>query len=283
MRHFHSNGVVGALALSAAAIAAPALAGPVFLGGTATITHASNFGGSPPSATTGAFTIPAYSSTVYQYQTTSSTALTNGTATSTARAGIGYVAGANNLGLSFAGGTNLTQRGNSNPDPLTASTLRIDFDATFRIDGTPFTNTTAGASFGLLGNLPTGGTAFTDFVVSATFYYAAPASEPLSMRVPIAPTPFFSRTAAGSFTFSGSDIRPSTPSTLVVGSTVQITGFIQFRVHNDMDEALLEIDNRNREGTIAVSSSLVPTPGAAIAGFASLAGLGLLSTRRRRI
>ncbi len=262
--------VASAAAVAVMALAGSAFATPTFLGGNYTITHRGNFGGNADVRTFSSENIPAYSSSVYQYSAPTGNPITNGTATSTARAGIGYVIGSNYLGLSFPGGTNITQRGNSNSAPSTASSMQIDFSATFQINDTPFTNTTAGAFFGLLGNLPTGGTAFAELIVDATFTYTRPENDPQSLRSPITPTPFFFRSAPGSFTFSRTDVTSTNPTTLAVGSTVRIDGFIRFRVHNDLDEASIETDG---EG-----GTSVPAPSGALA----LGLAGMLAARRRR-
>ena len=266
-----SIGAFAALAAAAVALAAGSALGTVsYVNGSATITHTGNLGGLNDSRVLNLSSIPLFNSTTYQYSATSTQAIINGTASSSARAGIGYIIGPNFLGLAIPSGVNLTQRGNTNTAPSAASMLQIDFLARFRIDNTPFLNATAGATFGLVGVIPTGGSAFTELQISSSFTYI-PANGGTStfLRGPINPNPFFRRTTPGTFTFSMTDMQQTLPGTLLPGDQVEINGFIRFRVHNDHEEGSLETNE---------VSGFVPGPG----GAALLAIAGLVAARRRR-
>jgi MYXO-CTERM domain-containing protein len=213
-------------------------------------------------------TIPEFNSTTYQLP---SATLSAGGASSSARAGIGWVNESNFSGLAFATGTNLTQRGNTNTSAATASSLQIDFDATFFIEA-GLESATAGGNFGLTGSIPTGGAAFTSVTLIANFEYTFGTS-PMSLRGPISPSPFFFRSTAGTFTFSGRDIVSTTPGTLSPGGSIRMFGSLIIRVHNDNDEASVELT----EGGV-LGGDNIPAPGAA--GLLGL--MGLAATRRRR-
>jgi hypothetical protein len=253
-----------------AALSGSAFAVPVFVSGSATITHQGNLGGLNDVRTLTVPTLPVFNNTTYQYQATSGNAITNGTASSSARVGVGYIIGPNYLGLAIPSGTNLTQRGNTNPAASTASSLQVDFVARFRIEGSNFGPAMAGASFGLAGSIPTGGNAFTELSISSSFTYIPVGGEATFLRGPINPNPFFRRTTPGTFVFSLADMADTLPRTLFVGDEVEINGFIRFRVHNDDGEATLETNE---------VSGFVPAPGSA--GLLLLGGV--FASRRRRV
>ena len=262
--------IVAVACAAVAALAGSAFATPIFIGGSATITHGGGFGGANDIRSLTIPNIPAFNSTTYQYSATGSTGITNGASVSTARAGIGYVIGPNYLGLAIPAGVNLTQRNNPNPAESAASSLEISFSARFRILGADFGPASAGAFFGLVGIIPTGGNAFTELMISSSFtYIPAGGGQSTFLRGPINPNPFFRRTTPGSFTFSMNDSRGTLPGMLRNGDEVEISGFIRFRVHNDHDEASLETNE---------VSGFIPAPSAA--GLLGLAGL--LAARRRR-
>lgn len=263
----------GLRALSAAAVvsmvAGSVQAGVVFLDGDAFITHSSNFGSTPASNTASVSTIPVYSPSAFQYSGT----LSAGTTVSGARLGIGHVTTPSFVGLSLATGTNLTQRGNTNPSPTTASSLRVDFTARWEVTAGGFgPGLQAGASMAILGSLPAAASAFVEVIVSANFSYFPDGDDiGIPLRGPINPTPFLFRNTGGLFNLTQSDLLPVTPGTLSVGDRFQISGFIQFRVHNENEEVSIETREFN-------NGAPVPAPGAASA----LALVGLFAARRRR-
>ena len=135
--------------------------------------------------------------------------------------------------------------------------------------------------------IPTGGAAFTQLIINATYHAYSPdnVAGAISLRGSITPDPFFYRATAGTFTFSGSDYVPSALAFIPAGWLVTIEGSVIMRVHNDQDEASLEF---NRPGGVFPTGyggdpsgqlTVVPLPAPSLA-----AGLGLImiAARRRR-
>jgi len=275
-------------ALAAFAIAGSCHAALVPIHSVGSITHSAGF--SSDSRTISLASLPSFSTNAYQYSTANAgtPAFTSGAAASTARAGMGLVTQPNFFGIGFATGTVLTQRGNADRSPASASTLRMDFSATWANGASNFGgDATVGASFGLIGSIPTGGAAFTQLIINATYHAYSPdnVAGAISLRGSITPDPFFYRATAGTFTFSGSDYVPSALAFIPAGWLVTIEGSVIMRVHNDQDEASLEF---NRPGGVFPTGyggdpsgqlTVVPLPAPSLA-----AGLGLImiAARRRR-
>jgi len=263
---------------SLAAAAAPAHAILVLQSSSGAIVHQAGFNESSREVLLG--NLPVYSSTTYQYSTSNplTPPLTNGTAVSTARIGMGIVSSPTFAGIGFATGTALTQRGNTNSSPSSASEIIATFSATWENITAPYgTGLQAGGSFGFIGSLPTGTAAFVEVSLLADFALTIPGGGSVSLRGPITPSPFFFRATAGVFTFSRSDLLPALPSSIPVGALLTVSGELRIRVHNEGDEAGIELDG---PGGIAGGDDplgFIPTPGAA-----GLLGLGALFASRRR-
>ncbi len=279
-----SRGFVSASVLVAAATAAVCLpvadarAVLVLQTSSAVILHNSGFGES--SRQIDVPTLPAYVSNFYQYSTTNSSTppLTNGQAVSTARFGLGVVNSPTFVGIGFAAGTALTQRGNTNSAASSASTLDITFSATWINEVTPCgSGLQAGGSFGFIGSIPTGGNAFVGVSLTSDFVVTVPGGGASSLRGAITPTPFFFRNNSGTFTFSRSDLLPASLSSLPIGTILTVSGNLQLRVHNDGEEASIELDGPAGLAGGDDPMGFIPTPGAA-----AILGLGMLAGLRRR-
>lgn len=263
---------------SLATAAAPAHAILVLQTSSGAIVHQAGFNESSREILLG--NLPAYSSTTYQYSTSNpqTPPLTNGAAVSTARFGMGVVSSPTFAGIGFATGTALTQRGNTSTSPATASEIIATFSATWENITSPYgTGLQAGGSFGFIGSLPSGGAAFVEISLLADFTLTVPGGGSASLRGPITPSPFYFRSTAGVFTFSRSDLLPALPTTIPVGALLTVSGELRIRVHNDGDEASVQLDG---PGGIAGGDDplgFIPTPGAA-----GLLGLGALFASRRR-
>ncbi len=201
--------------------------------------------------------------------------ISNGLASSNGRAGIASATSPTTFGLQFAPTTLLTQRGNTNTSPSTASVLRYDFNASWLIQGTAFgPGSMAGLQLSLVASVPNSSAAFVEVTSGINFSYTLGGTTLL--RSDIVPLPaIYLRTAPGSEIATRSNIAAALPGTLAVGAVVSVSGYLQFRVHNDGTEASVELLNGSVSPTDALA---IPAPGA----MAMLAGAGLLATRRRR-
>lgn len=258
--------------------AGSAWAAATFLSGNATITHTGNLGGavdqrvisvgSLPSITTGGV-VP------LQYNPT--TPITNGLARSGSRAGVAAITAPTYFGFAFASTTNLTQSGNLNPDPAAASTLRIDFFGRWLITGVPFgPGNTAGVTVTVVANVPNSTSAFTEVYAPGVFYANISGFENL-IRSPLqGDTPLYRRAVAGSEIATRSNVTGAAPDPLPVDAVIEISGALEFRVHNEGGEASLELINDDFFG-INPEEFAIPAPGAAL-----IAGLGGLVVARRR-
>ena len=250
-------------------------AAELLMGSSATITHTGNIGASVDSIVTPIPLIPSITvggAVPLQYP---STTISNGPASSQGVAGIASATSGTTFGLQFATGTRLTQRGNTNPLAITASVLRYDFNASWLLEGTAFgPNSMAGLQLSLLVSVPNSSAAFVEVTSGINFSYTLVGTTPL--RSAIVPSPaFYLRTLFGNELATPSNIMPANPGLLAVGAVVSVSGFLQFRVHNDGTEASVELLNGSVSPTDALA---IPAPGA----MAMLAGAGLLATRRRR-
>ncbi len=84
------------------------------------------------------------------------------------------------------------------------------------------------------------------------------------------------RNLPGSDIATRSNITGTAPDPIGVDRLVTITGSIMFTVHNDNDEASIELTDFG--GFVGLAQDVIPAPGAA--GLLGLAGL--VATRRRR-
>ncbi len=247
------------------------------------ITHRAGFADVSQIVQLGA--LPAYNANTYQYNTTANAAtptLRAGSAASNGRFGMGVVNSPDFIGVGFATGSLLTQSGNGNPLASTASLMRVDFNATWLNTGPSAygSGLRAGASFGLIGQLPSSsvGGAFVEISISATFLDQDPLGQTTLLRGPISPTPFYANSTPGRYVFSRSDQVPTALPTIAVGHRLLLVGFIQFRVHNDGDESSMEFNAPSGVLGGDNPAAFIPAPGAsALLGFA-----GMLAARRRR-
>lgn len=262
-------------ALGVLAVAGSASAAPVFMGGGATITHTGNLGGV---GDTRIISVPAVPSIgvggTIPLQYSPSTAIINGTARSSGRAGIAAITGPSTFGFAFAPTTNLTQSGNLNTSPATASTLRIDFNGAFLIQGSDFgTGNLAGFTISIVANVPNSRSAFTQVTTGATFQIGG--GEDIRAPIPDGSVLYF-RNLPGSEIATRSNTTGTVPDPISAGLIINIAGAITFTVHNDNDEASIELVDFG--GVAGLNQGEIPAPGAA--GLLGLAGL--VATRRRR-
>lgn len=255
------------------------LAVAVLTSGSATITHTGNLGGAMDVRTINVSTIPSINlGSPVPLQYNPSTPISNGLAISRGRAGLASTVSPTVFGLQFAPTTLLTQSGNSNPSPAAASVLRYDFNASWLIQGAPYgPGSTAGLQLSLIANVPASASAFTEVIAQVNFtYIASPGGPSALLRTAIPTTPFFyQKLTPGSEIATPSNITAALPGTLAVGAVVMIEGFLQFRVHNDMNEASVELIGG---GASPTDPTAVPAPG--LAGMLVMGGV--LAARRRR-
>jgi len=252
------------LALAATGLAclwlvSSSVAQPLWVSGTGSITHAQRADGTgalrvPVVPNVNAFALPVFSASTYQYSSSTHPQgnIVFGTATSTARAGLGRITQPSYFGIGIASGTAITQRGNTNTSPDAASAMTISFSGQWTIGPAGVSGLRAGASMGIVGNVPSPSLpAFTQINLTANFRYRTPGNEVfLDMRPPInaasrpgeSRTPFFFRGVSGAFTASPSDIVAANPSGLPPGTVVIINGTMTLMVHNDDIEALMKLD-----------------------------------------
>ncbi len=278
---------VAALALAAGtSVAAGAVS---LISSSATIVHTSNLGTTPASRTTGAFTPANFASpnTATPPLTLPLGLLGNATTNTTAKAGIGTVTGSSFIGFALATGTSLTQKGNLNPSPDTASSLSITFSASWMVVGTFGMGAQAGASLSMSGTLPLNPppgpntpspTAFFRTSVDATFTATAGAA-PFAFRPTITSTNFLYTNFQGPFSLTNSDLIATFPSEFSNGTILTLAGTITYFLHNENDEAMAEIRQQTPGGNFSGAyEPVIPAPGAG-----ALLGLGgLLAARRRR-
>ena len=141
------------------------------MGGHGRILHTGNLGGIGDTRTIDVPAVPLVSlGGPVPLQYSSSTAIVNGGARSSGRAGIAAVIGPTTFRFALAPTTSLTQSGNLNTSPATASTLQIDFWGQFLIQETPLgTGNLAGFTIPLLANVPDSRSAFTQVSTAAEF------------------------------------------------------------------------------------------------------------------
>lgn len=245
----------------------------------ATITHTGNIGAAMDTRVIDVPAIPTISvGGPVPLQYNPSTAITNGPALSRGRAGVASASSPTTFGLQFAPTTLLTQQGNTNTSPSTASVLRYDFNASWLIQGTPFgPDSMAGLQLSLVASVPNSPTAFVEVTSNINFSYVAFVGGPsIALRSDILPAPaIYLRSLPGSEIATRSNISAALPGTLAVGSIVSVSGYLQFRVHNDGNESRFEL----LDGSVSPTDPFaIPAPGA----MAMLAGAGLLAARRRR-
>lgn len=267
------------LAMAAGHAEAVPVAG-LLTGSSATITHTGNIGASVDTRVIDVPLIPSIAvggAVPLQYNSFPSNPISSGPASSNGRAGIASATSPTTFGLQFAPTTLLTQRGNTNTSPSTASVLRYDFDASWQIQGTAFgPGSMAGLQLSLVAIVPNSSAAFVEVTSGINFSYTTLVAGTTLLRSVIVPLPaIYLRTAPGSEIATRSNIAAALPGTLAVGAVVSVSGFLQFRVHNDGTEASVELLNGSVSPTDALA---IPAPGA----MALLAGAGLLATRRRR-
>ncbi|MFN0012255.1 MAG: hypothetical protein ACKVS8_11500 [Phycisphaerales bacterium] len=219
-------------------------------------------------------------------------ALVNGGTNTTAKAGIGVVTSPGFLGLVLATGTSLTQKGNMNASPSSASGLQINFAASWMLNQQYGSPVNAGASFNALGSLPANPppgpntpspTAFFQLGVQTTFQFTAPGglSGPQQMRPTIDNGNFLFTNFQGPFALSSSNVVATNPSAYAAGTIITITGTFLFNTHNEGDEAMLVEVRQSGAGGPGDTDFLdtnIPAPGAA----GVLAFGGLIAARRRR-
>lgn len=288
---FSFSRIATASLVLAVAGSSTALAGVTLVSSSATIVHASNFGSTPASrsatfvpqdfASPGTATPP-----VSGPQSLPIGALTNGATNTTAKAGIGTVTSSSFIGLVLASGTSLTQKGNLNADPSTASTLSITFSATWQVVGSFGMGVQAGASLTAAGSLPANPppgvnvpspTAFFRAGVSASFQYMAPTSAVFQdFRAPVSNPNFLYTNLQGGFSLTNSDLVFALPGEFSNGTLLRLSGTFTYSLHNDNDQADLRLDGPgNTSNTYDIQ---VPAP--STAGLLTLGGL--IAARRRR-
>ncbi len=281
---------LSAVAGTAAALALASVAGAAIslVSSTATIVHTSNLGTAPPSRTTGAFAPIDYASAGVATPplTLPLGALVLGGANTTAKAGLGTVTSSSFIGVVLASGTSLTQKGNLDASPATASTLTISFSATWLVSGSFGAGALAGASLTSLGSLPANPppgpnvpspTAFYKTGVSATFTHSVGGNPATPFRSAISNATFLSTNFQGPFSLSNSDLVGTIPGVFTDGTLITLAGTFTYSIHNDGQEASFELKNVGPDGRTAGVSD-VPAPSAA-----ALVGLaGLVAARRRR-
>ncbi|MFN0012256.1 MAG: hypothetical protein ACKVS8_11505 [Phycisphaerales bacterium] len=284
--HLSLSAVVGtAAALALASVAGAAIS---LVSSTATIVHTSNLGTTPPSRTTGAFTPANFPSTGVAAPplTLPLGALVAGGANTTAKAGIGTVTSNSFIGVVLASGTSLTQKGNLNTSPGSASTLAISFSATWQVVGS-FAAGLSGASLSTLGSLPANPppgpstpspTAFFKTALSASFMYTTGVNPALPFRSAISTSTFLNTNFQGPFSLSSSDLLSSSPGEFMDGTLITVAGTITYSIHNDGQEADMRLQSPEGNAVGFPIPGDVPAPSAA-----ALVGMGgLLAARRRR-
>ncbi len=281
-----------AAALLAFAQAALAQA-PTLLSSSATIVHAAGFSAAQRSVVLNALpSFPSIGAATPPLQLPLGL-LGNASTNSTAKAGLGVVTSASVLGVVVAPGTALTQKGNTNASPATASSLSITFAAQWQLNAPSPSNPlpNAGASFSVTGvlpvnpppgpNVPSPTAFFSLGLLDCQFNYTTPGSGSGMLRTPINNPNFLFTNFQGPYTLNAMDVLPSLPSALPAGTIVNISGTFLFRVHNENDEAMLtDVRQSGVAGPDHTDflDKRVPGPGAA----ATLALGGLLAARRRR-
>lgn len=268
--------MAGPLALAAA----PAAAQPLNTFATATLTHSTNFGGSPATRSVSLDNnvnpgiIPLNpSSSVFQLPNAT---LSNGGASTTARAGISLFSDPTNFGVRFTPGTRVTQTGNTNPASSTASSITITFDTRWFIESPYGPSISAGGSLNLSGTLGVGSQSYVRANLSAVFEYdSSGGSNWTGLRSPIASAPFYNQngvpTGTTNFLASPSNMTAATPGTLGIGWSVHIAGTLTLLLHNDPGD-LASVDVNFAELGLPIPA---PAPAAAL-------GLGALVAARRR-
>lgn len=213
--------------------------------------------------------------------------LTAGAASSTAKGGIGLINTGTFLGIAIATTSSVTQRGNTLADPLTASSLTINYTATWQL-GQNLGPNTAGASVAVVGSIPLNpppgpnipsATAFAAVDVLADFAIASAGGGPTSpFRSSINQPNFVSTNIQGPYSLSSSNISDTNPAVFNVTHVVTISGSFTFRVHNDGTEASLEVLPGTGNSGPFDPEFTIPGPGAS----AGLVMVGLIAARRRR-
>lgn len=170
-----------------------------------------------------------------------------GLATTTAKAGMGTLSTDTSVGIIFSTGTSLTQVKNTNPSDTTASTLRMTFAASWRLNSALGPTALAGAGFTMTGSLPPNpvpmggcpaGPRFVEMDLHAEFFYTLPNGTSGFIRPSIAAVPFGTRiTACGPFSVVASDFLNASPTSFPVNTIISLTGTIEFTVHNDSTQA----------------------------------------------
>lgn len=229
------NGVF--MYLVALVCALPALAQPTLVFSTGGITHRGNFGGNPDERAVTLPTLPNLTAVgapvPLQYAPT--TRITNARgATSAGRGGLAAVTQPSFFGVTFAPTSNVTQTGNTDGSPASASSLRFDFRARWRIDNRAFgPGSTAGFVFNVVSSIPTSPTAFTALDVNASFRRVDANGNSISALRPAADGVAFFRNQPGNAISSVSNVLPITPDPIPVGAFVEISGSVTMRVHNE--------------------------------------------------
>ena len=187
-----------------------------------------------------------------------------GLANTTAKAGMGTLSTDTSVGIIFSTGTALTQAKNTNPDGATASTLRMTFAASWRLNSVLGPTALAGAGFTMCGSLPpnpipmTGcpaGPRFAQMDLQAEFFYTLPNGTSGFIRPSINATPFGSRvTGCGPFSVVASNFLNASPTSFPVNTVITVTGTIEFTIHNDIDQASID----NITGFFSMCDGLCP-------------------------
>lgn len=267
---------VAAATVAAAPAALAQTAGfPQIAGGTVTIAHNSNLGGTnnTRSVSFDAVGLPLNPS-VSPFQLAQGS-LSNGNAVSTARAGVSLFSSPTGFGLRVSPGSRVTQSGNTNPSAATASMVLITFETIWNIGANGFgPGLTAGGALSLAGTLGTGSNSFVQANLFATFdRIPGGAGDFQPIRSAIESSPFFRQTGvpSGPSNFLGnpSNFQPASPGAFTNNDQIRIAGTIAIMIHNEPgDDA----------STDFFFESAVPAPGAvALLGIA-----GIAAGRRRR-
>lgn len=245
------------------------------------ITHTGNLGGSVDVRTVDIPALPNFTvpNPAIPLQLGAGTISGVGSAQSTARAGMAAVSTPNYFGIVFAPTTQLTQRFNTNTSPSTASSLRMDFAGVWRMQNSSFgPNNQAGYNLNFVVSVPTSTTnsAFVEVIGEMAFQIIPTNMPPSIIRSTItAAPPIYTRTLAGSEIVNRQNLQITVPGTLPAEALVVVQGNLRFRVHNDMDEASVEL----LEGNVSPTDPFaIPSPGA----FALLGLGGVFAARRRR-